>query len=76
MKTSAARDLLGDFQIMPQGNGTGSHKEVKPVTIWLPAEAKASYDRLQDKSGRRFSKKAREVLIELITQAEERLDHI
>jgi hypothetical protein len=43
------------------------------VTIWLDAEAKARYDRLQEMSkhrGRRFSDVARETLKALIDVAE------
>lgn len=71
-KTTTVHDLLSDFCISPQ-DSPKSLKEGRPVTIWLPAEAKARYDRLQEKSGRRFSKKAREVLVELITLAEKRI---
>jgi shikimate kinase len=74
MSTAAMtiEDLLGDFSPTPPEEPR-SLKEGKPVTIWLPANAKAGYDRLQEKSGRRFGKKAREVLIELIELAEQRI---
>lgn len=65
-------DLLGDFGLIPP-EGTKSLKEGRPVTIWLPTEAKTKYDRLQEKSKRLFGKKAREVLIKLIQLAEERI---
>lgn len=65
-------DLLGDF-CLTSGSEANSLKERHAVTIWLPAEAKARYDLLQEKSERRFSKKAREVLIQLITLAESRI---
>ncbi len=62
-------EILGDFG-SPAKDDSRTLKDGKPVTIWLPAKAKASYDRLQEKSGRRFSKKAREVLLTLIDIAE------
>jgi len=40
------------------------------VGIWLPAQHKVRYDKLQETSGRQFSKKAREVLLALIDAAE------
>lgn len=46
-----------------------------PVTIWLPAEDKARYDRLQQKTKRakkRFSEVARDMLRDLIEAAEKR----
>lgn len=43
-----------------------AQNERKPITIWVPTAAKESYDRLQEKSGRRFSKKAREILLAAI----------
>lgn len=71
-KATTVEDLLGDFSLIPT-EGLSSLKEVRPVTIWLPADAKVKYDTLQAKSGRRFGKKARAVLIELIALAEERI---
>lgn len=66
MTETTMKDILGDFS--PKACEL---KESKPVTIWLPAEAKARYDKLQEKSGRRFSKKVREALIILIGAAED-----
>lgn len=40
------------------------------VTVWLPRGAKARYDRLQEISGRRFSKKVREIIMAAIEKAE------
>ena len=45
----------------------------RAVTIWVPAEYKARYDRLQKVSDRRFCKKVREALLALIELAEERV---
>lgn len=42
------------------------------VTIWLPSEYKSRYDELQKQSGRRFAKKARELLMAAIDVARER----
>lgn len=60
-------EILSDFG---PDESSREVKETRPVTIWIPADAKARYDRLQEKSGRRFSKKARETLIALIAAAE------
>lgn len=71
-RAAAIENLLGDFSPSPL-ESTKNLKEGRPVTIWLPSDTKAKYDSLQEKSGRRFGKKAREVLIELIALAEERI---
>lgn len=64
-------EILGDFNPAEPAPGSGE-KLGAPVTIWLPTEAKARYDRLQKASGRRFGKKAREALLALIELAEAR----
>lgn len=43
-----------------------------PVTIWLPAEYKARYDRLQEMSKKRFCKKIRQIIQAAIEMAEAR----
>ena len=48
------------------------YKYGRPVTVWLSAEDKARYDRIQKMSGRRFSKKLREVLKAALDVAEEK----
>lgn len=63
-------ELLGDF--LAASGGANKSKD-RPVTLWLPPEVKASYDKLQEKSDRRFGKKAREIFIELITVAEQKI---
>lgn len=65
-------DILDDFTFSDQ-RGKGSLAGGKPITIWMPARAKASYDRLQEKSGRRFTRKVREAILELISAAETRI---
>lgn len=69
MKTKTMAEILGDFST-DQTDKKNSLKHGAPVTIWIPAEAKEKYDRLQKISERRFSKKAREALLELIAVAE------
>jgi hypothetical protein len=69
MSGETIAELFSDFQPI-KTDRLNSLKEAAPVTIWLPAEAKARYDRLQELSGRRFSKKAREVLLATIAHAE------
>lgn len=72
MNKTAVQDLLGDFSAVPP-DGPMSLKDGRPITFWVPAAVKVKYDYLQKKSERRFSKKTREVLIELINLAEERI---
>lgn len=71
MREKTLTDILGDFTPTPPD----PDERVRTggcVTIWLPAKAKARYDRLQENSGRRFSKKAREAILALMDIAEER----
>jgi hypothetical protein len=63
-------EILGDFN--PSEASDKSALNGGTVTIWLSAADKARYDQLQIKSGRRFSKKAREALLALIEIAEAR----
>jgi hypothetical protein len=61
--------ILGDFN----PNESISRVSVKsggPVTIWLTAEYKAKYDRLQEKSHKRFCKKVRELIQAAIDHCE------
>jgi hypothetical protein len=61
--------ILGNFD-MNETENESRRKDCRPVTIWISASAKARYDRLQKLSGRRFSKKAREILLAAIDMAE------
>jgi len=70
MSEKTIREILGDFG-PAKAPDKKSLKGGRAVTIWLPADAKARYDRLQERSGKLFGKKAREVLMELIDGAEE-----
>lgn len=70
MRETTINELLGDFTPVPQSQ---SRMDRGAVTIKLPADAKARYDLLQQKSGRQFGKKAREVLLKLIELAEARI---
>lgn len=69
-KELSIEDILGDFDVTKPVTNSGLTGGT--VTIWLSSEDKARYDRLQERSGRKFSKKAREVLIALIDIAESR----
>lgn len=62
-------EILGDFGTIASPSGSRVRDGV-PVTIWIPVEAKARYDRIQEKTGRQLSKKAREMLLALIEIAE------
>lgn len=70
MREKTIEDLLGDFR--PVQSANRSTLTGGTVTIWLSAEDKARYDRLQEMSGRKFSKKVREVLMAIIERAEQR----
>lgn len=70
MRTNASlKDILEDFS--PAAN-TVTARARRPVTIWLSPEDKARYDRLQDMSGRGFSKKLREIFRAALDVAEDR----
>jgi hypothetical protein len=60
--------ILKDFDV------SGKCDKAKPVGsmigVWLPDDYKARYDNLQTTSGRRFSKKVREVIIAMIDMAQ------
>lgn len=66
MNDTSIRDILKDFK--PTNAGAG--KEMKMISIRVPADAKARYIQLQEKSGRKFSKSVREALMMLIEAAE------
>jgi hypothetical protein len=61
--------ILGGFD-PSEPEAKDSLRDRKPITIWVPAYAKERYDRIQQKSGRRFSKKARELLLAALEMAE------
>jgi hypothetical protein len=68
MKTNLIDDVLSDFKkIDPIDAESLSYSN---ISVRLPAKYKASYDRLQEQSGRRLSKKVREVLMALLDAAE------
>lgn len=70
MKNKAIHDILSDFN----PNEPCAESELKkgaPLTIWLPARDKARYDKLQKMSGRKFSKKVREVIQAVLDMVEE-----
>jgi cytidylate kinase len=67
MRETTINEILGNFGSVESTDGA---RLKSSVTIWLTADAKARYDRLQEKSGRQFAKKARETLIALIELAE------
>lgn len=45
-------------------------REGGPATIWLPPEYKEKFDNLQTKSGRKFGRKIRELIIAAIDVTE------
>lgn len=62
------KDILGDLEVKEVESDWRSRS---PITIWVPAEEKARYTRLQASTRRQFGKKAREALLALIDLAEE-----
>lgn len=67
MRITTLTEILGDFTCSP---AQLQAKNGATLTLWVPVDVKARYDKLQEQSGRRFSKKAREALIALIDAAE------
>lgn len=70
--TLSLAEILGDFNLQDSADASGL-KSGGPVTIWLPADYKAKYDRLQKASDRRFCKKARKALQALIDLADQKI---
>lgn len=70
MRTSLD-DILGDFN-PGDSSGKSSLKSGAPIAVWLSAEDKARYDKLQQTSGRRFCKKLRELILAAMEVAESR----
>lgn len=62
-------NILEDLEVTHEGDTTPKNRQC--VTIWLSSEMKEKYDRLQELSGKQFSKKAREILIVAINQADD-----
>jgi hypothetical protein len=71
-KATLLEDVLGDFAA-PQLDPDVTVRYGRPVTVWLPHPYKVKYDMLQIQSGKRLSKKARELLMALIDLAEKRV---
>jgi len=69
MKETTLKDFLGDLGPMNADSAQRSTAS-SLITIRLPPETKARYDLLQERSRKRFGKKAREALIALIEIAE------
>jgi hypothetical protein len=67
---NAALDaLLGEFDA---SEGANNPEPTKHVTFWISAEHKTRYDAIQARTGRRFSKKLRELIQAAIELAEKR----
>lgn len=69
MKDKSLDAILADFNPMDRDS---SEKFIKAgtVTIWLDPEYKSKYDRIQEKSQRRFGKKLRELVRAAIDRCE------
>lgn len=72
MKEITISGFLTDFSPDDRADDTARSKLNEIVTIRLTPDAKARYDKLQQKSRKKFGKKAREVLLALIEAAEAR----
>lgn len=68
MTVKSIDSILSDFD--PNEPTPNELDDSEPVTIWIPAEYKAAYDRLQKSSRRAFSKKLRELIKAAIDVAE------
>lgn len=69
MRENLFEEILGDFA-PADSDGEGGRCA---ITVWIPPEEKSAYDRLQKLSRRRFSKKVRETVLELISAADARV---
>lgn len=72
MKDMSLMDYVSDLDVSAS-RGKPDPKERRAITIQVGPDAKVRYDRLQDRTDRRFGKKAREMLIALIDAAESRV---
>lgn len=65
-------EILGDFESKQSSSGQ-SVKAGGPVCIWMAPDLKSRYDRLQEVSGGKFSKKLREIMAAAIEVAESKV---
>jgi 23S rRNA A2030 N6-methylase RlmJ len=65
-------DILGNFTPAPILEGQRV-KDGVAVTIWIPVSYKQKYDNIQKSSGRLLSKKLREIAMNVIDAAEEKI---
>lgn len=70
VKETSLDEILGEFDPGETTRTTGLTGG--SVTIWLSAEDKARYDRIQESTGRRFSKKLRELVLAAMDVTEAR----
>lgn len=61
-------ELFKDF--LPEDTTKKSIKDGAPITTWLFKEDKERYDRLQKLTNRRFGKKVRETVVQLMDYVE------
>lgn len=66
-------DAFGEYLKDFGAKVKSENETVDIIHIRVPADAKARYAKLQEKSGRRFSKTVREALIALIEAAEAKI---
>ena len=57
-------------QILNENDSDGSVTHGCTLTVWIPVEHKAAYDRLQKETRRRFSKKLRKIVLTAIEMSE------
>lgn len=62
-------EILGDFSLSDESPAAG---ERKAVTLWLSKEDWARYERLQERSRKKFSKAAKRGLLALMELAEKK----
>lgn len=69
MREQKFEDVLSDLELIDPTR-RNSVNSGATLTIWLPADYKAIYDKLQKLTGRRMSRKVREVVQSLLKAAE------
>lgn len=68
-KSVSIDDILGDFSPTSVEAESGARKA---ITVWVSADEHARYERIQESSRRKFSKKLRELFLAALGVAEKR----
>lgn len=72
MEMSQLRKILSGLEFSgSESESKRKRDQMTALTVWVPRDAKARYDRIQSLTNRQFSKKVRDVLLLTIEEAEE-----